>query len=854
MRNSRHQNESQERLLDEVQPREDVNDGDPMSDSTRPIHPETLLSHRNFVRGLARALVSDPDLAEDLVQETWLVALRRPPRNTESPLSWLAAVTRSLAGSFYRNEGRRDKRERTAARREAVESTDEIVERLSFQKELVDAVLRLRPIYRETLVLRYFEERSAASIARDLGLPEATVRARVRRGLSQLREHFETRYPKHETWMAALATVGQAGLDKSFFPTTCGTANLTTSTKLLTLATRGGGLVMSSKLGWTAAASVLLLLGAWFVGTRSSGLPNPVNSPQPAAPRLLADLDQPEPETDSGDALSNSAAAPSPVAAIGAEVPTPPQPNAHTLALDLGRTTDPGHVLIRAVDGTDGAEIPVTTRFLSLERFAEVSGKGSQEIVLTPGVYEASLSAKGYEPVTLASFNVNRNEGTDLGTIALRRGTGRIEGQVLAHHLRSDEPVVLELYGDGRHRCLDCASIEPAHRNAGEGIDPSSENAEEEEEEVADPTSPPDCEFCGYQKDKSVLSRHAGELFSFPALSQGTYFLRAFQKDREPIGKVHRVEILEGRWEWLDLDFSPSTTVEFELVDPEGFPVHIAATEPMSFVFSHRGLEVARARHGRNVTHLTRSYTRLVSSLLKMQASNKSPDSGTPSNGSSLWSQNLLDPSQIRVDLASSAPVRDRRREPEDSLLPPANRKPDLGTVYMEATRWSGNLFQVDGIPRKVWTVRGEGRQTSSEEVLVDLRDGHPRRVQLVLSPRSNGITDWAQLDSLALDANSTFLNATSLLVNRSRSSRDFSSHGDGPSPLGLLSSGITYYAVGGAEIESGEAGFLLFNNLTISDPQTDGEGASWSFGVDVESSIELEIAVEDEGETPPEN
>ena len=40
---------------------------------------EDLLRHSAWVQALARTLVRDADLAEDLVQETWLAALRRPP-------------------------------------------------------------------------------------------------------------------------------------------------------------------------------------------------------------------------------------------------------------------------------------------------------------------------------------------------------------------------------------------------------------------------------------------------------------------------------------------------------------------------------------------------------------------------------------------------------------------------------------------------------------------------------------------------------------------------------------------------------------------------------------------------------
>ena len=49
-----------------------------MTESHVPI--ETLLRHSEWAQALARRLVSDDATADDVVQEAWLAALRRPPR------------------------------------------------------------------------------------------------------------------------------------------------------------------------------------------------------------------------------------------------------------------------------------------------------------------------------------------------------------------------------------------------------------------------------------------------------------------------------------------------------------------------------------------------------------------------------------------------------------------------------------------------------------------------------------------------------------------------------------------------------------------------------------------------------
>ena len=54
--------------------------------------PEVLLSHTDFVRGLAASLVYGAADVDDVVQETWLKALTHPPRPGPGIRSWLATV------------------------------------------------------------------------------------------------------------------------------------------------------------------------------------------------------------------------------------------------------------------------------------------------------------------------------------------------------------------------------------------------------------------------------------------------------------------------------------------------------------------------------------------------------------------------------------------------------------------------------------------------------------------------------------------------------------------------------------------------------------------------------------------
>src|SRR5690348_1752296 len=114
-----------------------------MSAAENPPDIAVLLAHASWVRKLARSLVADPSDADDLVQETWVAALRGGYREDVAPRSWLAAVIRNLAAQGRRGHAAREARERRAARDEALPDDAELVERAQLEQRLVSLVLEL---------------------------------------------------------------------------------------------------------------------------------------------------------------------------------------------------------------------------------------------------------------------------------------------------------------------------------------------------------------------------------------------------------------------------------------------------------------------------------------------------------------------------------------------------------------------------------------------------------------------------------------------------------------------------------------------------------------------------------------
>ena len=174
-----------------------------------PAELERLLSQSDWLRALARRLVGDAATADDLVQETWIAALRNPPDPDRPVRPWLAGVLRRVASMRARAEGRRAWRQRRAARTDELPSTSHLVEQVDTQHRLSRVVLELDEPYRTTLLLRYFHELPAVEIARRQGLPAGTVRWRLKRGLDDLRARLDRSWGDRRSWCLALGEFGR---------------------------------------------------------------------------------------------------------------------------------------------------------------------------------------------------------------------------------------------------------------------------------------------------------------------------------------------------------------------------------------------------------------------------------------------------------------------------------------------------------------------------------------------------------------------------------------------------------------------------------------------------------------------
>jgi RNA polymerase sigma-70 factor (ECF subfamily) len=136
---------------------------------------------------LAWRFVRDEARAEDLAQEAFLKCYRslRQWRREAQFSTWLFSV----AISVYRSHLR--KLEPVTAAFEEMVSHDGTEERIATRQrdEIVRrAVRRLPALFRDPLLVFYFQEQDLATTARILGLNEGTLKARLHRARAALRE------------------------------------------------------------------------------------------------------------------------------------------------------------------------------------------------------------------------------------------------------------------------------------------------------------------------------------------------------------------------------------------------------------------------------------------------------------------------------------------------------------------------------------------------------------------------------------------------------------------------------------------------------------------------------------------
>jgi RNA polymerase sigma-70 factor (ECF subfamily) len=150
---------------------------------------EAYAAHAAELYGFAVRSLADPGLAEEAVQETFLRAWRAGERfdpEIGSLRTWLFAILRNVVIDLGRARAARP----TVADG-GIEPTVEPFDEALLSWQIEEAMRRIGDQHRQVLVETYYRGRPYAEVAKELGVPEGTVKSRVYYGLRALRVVLE---------------------------------------------------------------------------------------------------------------------------------------------------------------------------------------------------------------------------------------------------------------------------------------------------------------------------------------------------------------------------------------------------------------------------------------------------------------------------------------------------------------------------------------------------------------------------------------------------------------------------------------------------------------------------------------
>lgn len=145
-----------------------------------------ILPHLDAAWTYARYLARDVEVAEDIVQEAFVRAIRAVDSCRGDGKAWLLAIVRRCWHDWLR--ARRPHAAEGAERESGIEeeTPHSLLERRQEALQLREVLEQLPEPFRETLVLRELEELTYRDIADVTGVPIGTVMSRLARGREML--------------------------------------------------------------------------------------------------------------------------------------------------------------------------------------------------------------------------------------------------------------------------------------------------------------------------------------------------------------------------------------------------------------------------------------------------------------------------------------------------------------------------------------------------------------------------------------------------------------------------------------------------------------------------------------------
>lgn len=152
---------------------------------------EVIDLYGGMVNGMARRIVADATLAEEVAQDVFVALWRRPGAfdpERGSLKTFLATLARNKSVDLVRREqtARRTK-ESLIQEFPSTVTSHEFTGALDSRAEIQGALAAISGEQREAIALAYFGGRTYREVAEELAIPEGTAKTRLRDGLAKMR-------------------------------------------------------------------------------------------------------------------------------------------------------------------------------------------------------------------------------------------------------------------------------------------------------------------------------------------------------------------------------------------------------------------------------------------------------------------------------------------------------------------------------------------------------------------------------------------------------------------------------------------------------------------------------------------
>jgi RNA polymerase sigma-70 factor, ECF subfamily len=157
---------------------------------------ELYSHHAKALHGYVERFCPDPTSADDIVQETLIRAWRHLPQLTadDRPVRpWLFRVARNLLTDAAR--AARARPVTAPAEPPEMARDDAGLDQILDRELVAEALQHLSPAHRIMLVETFYHDRTLATVARRLGIPDGTARSRLHYALGALRKQIQ----EHDT-------------------------------------------------------------------------------------------------------------------------------------------------------------------------------------------------------------------------------------------------------------------------------------------------------------------------------------------------------------------------------------------------------------------------------------------------------------------------------------------------------------------------------------------------------------------------------------------------------------------------------------------------------------------------------